>query len=192
MKTILLIFLFTSLILSQTKISSDQISLMNGKTLLPLKTDNCWYFERSLYKNDTLFKTINDSIYVKKDTLLNSIPGYFLSTDPKSVLFQDNEGLWAYILKTQKKYLFLKYPCSADESWPISILEMKGNITVISLNEKVNVKDRTYECLHYNLKTNYGESADIFINPSIGFIKVTFYKLKNKNFEINLVKYKLN
>ena len=192
MKTLIFFVLFPFLFLAQSKSLNIQHLKDEDNFLFPLKFGNCWYNERIVYNDDGSISSIKqDSIFVKKDTLINSTPGYFFSTDPNSVFYQNKSGLWVYVVDTKENSLFLKYPCALNDSWKVSIEDAKGDMIVKNLNEVVKIKNKSYDCIHYELLNNGERNSDIFIKPSIGFIKVILYKNNHKNMEVRLINFNI-
>ena len=192
MKILIIFLTFSFLLLAQSKDFNNQSMKVDNKSLIPLKVGNCWYNKRIEFNRDGSNSKIKlDSIYIKKDTTINSKYGYFFSTDPNSIFYQDSVGLWVYIVNTKENSLFLKYPCAINDSWKVSISDINGNIIVKNLNEVVRIEDKTYKCIHYELRNESGQNSDIFVKPSIGFIKVILYKDNYKNMEVKLINFKL-
>ena len=191
MKIFFVFLILSSFILAQSSSIKNNGHKKEDNQLIPLKIGNCWYNERISFADDDSITSIEqDSMYVKKDTTINSLHGYFFSTYLNSAFYQDSVGLWVHIINTKENYLF-RYPCKVNDSWEVSIADMKGSVIVKSLNAFIEIKEKSYKCIHYEISDNNTQYGDIFIQPTIGFVKVILYKNNHKNMEVRLINFNI-
>ncbi len=154
---------------------SDSSSPSNEKSneILPLKVGNEWWLKNTPYIGDDSlerFNIIREAKYYDENWFL------FNLFEKQTLMKNKSDGLWVIEFNEEnpdgKKTLYYKFPASVG-----TITNIKNaKITLLSINEKVDVPLGSFNCYLYRTEYESGYMNDIYLSPGTGFVKMIYYK----------------
>ena len=149
-----------------------------SKGIVPLAVGNTWVrFGTSYNKSFTDSSTSYDTMRITRDTLINGVKWYFLSSSSEQIISNQLDGLYFYFADLGPS-IWLKYP--ANQNY---IVMVQGNTSLKVANSDtiITVPAGTFHCYRYDYdikpssEGQDGAKLVYYVSPNNGFIKYETY-----------------